>query len=423
MRPNIKLSTRFLTTQNAHQVGLLVTVGADRPPRRAPINVALVLDRSGSMAGRPLDAAKAAAVRFTELLGPADRLSVTVFDDEVLTIFGPAPAGDASAADAIAGVSAGDTTNLSGGWLKGREHVQAGLVEGTNRVVLFTDGMANQGITAVSELVALARGAAGQRVTTSCIGFGPEFNEELLRDMSRAGGGNYWYVEAHDRMADIFSEEIEGLVALAAQNLAIDIRLTHPRIGGVTFLQRFPTQRTPEGGWLLTLGDLYATSPKAVGLIFHVEDVGELGQTQVAEVRLTADSITGEGVEHRVITLPVMANLDGSDHVEPTVERTLVRFEAARARGEAIERADRGDLDGAGRTLAEASAKLVPYAADPIVAEEVEDLRVESERLRAREYSPSDRKYHDARSNAAWESKEAYLRKVSRRRPGPSDAS
>ena len=417
MRPEIKLSTKFLTTQNTHQVGLLITVGADQPPRRAPINVALVLDRSGSMSGPPLEAAKRAAIRFTEFLGPNDRLSVAVFDDEVRTIFGPTRGGDPAAAQAIAHVYDGGSTNLSGGWLKGREHVQASLAEGTNRVVLFTDGMANKGITAIPELVALARGAATQRVTTTCIGFGASFNEALMRDMSQAGGGNYWYVEAADQMTDMFSEEIEGLVALAAQNVEVEVRLTHPRSAGVTFLQRLPTDRTPDGGWRVTLGDLYATSPKAVGVIFHVEDVTELGQTQVAEVRVVSDVVMSEGIEHRVITLPVIANLDGTDHSEPTVERTFVRFEAARAREEAIEQADRGDLAQAAATLAEASIKLHPFISDPAVAEEVEDLRAESERLRTREYSTLDRKYHEARSHAAWENKEAYLGKLSRRRP------
>lgn len=417
MRPDIKLSTKFLTTQNAHQVGLLITVGSDQPPRRAPINVALVLDHSGSMSGPPLEAAKRAAIRFSELLGPNDRLSVAVFDEDVQTVFGPAPGGDPAVAQAIAHIYEGGSTNLSGGWLKGREHVQAGFAEGTNRVVLFTDGHANRGITAVSELVALARGAAGQHVTTTCIGFGASFNEELLRDMSQAGGGNYWYVETADQMTDIFSEEIEGLVALAAQNVEVEVRLTQPRSAGVTFVQRLPTARTPDGGWRVTLGDLYATSPKAVGLIFHVEDLTELGQTQVAEVRLVSDAVTAEGIEHQVITLPVVANLDGTDHVEPTVERTLIRFEAARAREEAIEQADRGDFDAAAHTLSEASISLCAYMSEPLVAEEVEDLRAEAARLRVQEYSALDRKYHKARSHATWEGKDAFVGKLSRRGP------
>ena len=86
--------------------------------RRPPINVALVLDRSGSMSGAPLAAARAAAERFAAFLSPADRLAVVTFDDEVDVVFGPAPGGDPAALDAIARVVAGGSTNLSGGWLR-----------------------------------------------------------------------------------------------------------------------------------------------------------------------------------------------------------------------------------------------------------------------------------------------------------------
>jgi Ca-activated chloride channel family protein len=369
------------------------------------------------MAGEPLQAAQQAAIRFTEFLGPADRLSVAVFDDQVETIFGPVPAGTPGVQEAIAAVFSRGTTNLSAGWLKGREHVASGLVEGTNRVVLFTDGMANQGITETPRLVGLARGAASSRVTTSCIGFGPQFNEDLLREMSAAGGGNYWYVESTDRMTDIFAEEIEGLVALAAQNVAVEIRPTHPRVAGVTLLQHYPVSRTPEGGWLVTLGDLYATSPKALGAIVHVDNVDRLGQTAVAEVRVSSDAITAEGVEHRVVTLPLVANLDGADHVEPVVERTFVRFQAAQAREDAVRHADRGDFDAASRSLHEAARGLLPYHDDAAIAEEIEDLEAEATRLEERRYEAADRKYHLARGQARREMKVAYENKLSRRRP------
>src|SRR6478672_973123 len=97
MKTDVRLSTRFLTTQNAHQVGMLVTLEGETPVRRPPVNVALVLDRSGSMSG-------------------------------------PAPAGTSTAAEAIARVAPGGSTNLSGGWLKGARLVGEGIVEGTNRV-------------------------------------------------------------------------------------------------------------------------------------------------------------------------------------------------------------------------------------------------------------------------------------------------
>jgi Ca-activated chloride channel family protein len=406
MKADIKLSTRFLTAQNAHQVGLLVTVAGEAAAKRTPINVALVLDRSGSMSGAPLAAAREAAVRFARFLGAEDRLTVLAFDDEVHTIYGPAPGGDET----------GGSTNLSGAWLAGRGHVAAQLGVGINRVVLLTDGMANVGIVEPSRLVELARGAASQRVSTTCIGFGAEFNEDLLRDMAAAGGANYWYVERDDQMAGIFDEEIEGLVSLAAQNLEVEVRLSHPGVAGVSLLQPFPVSHAPDGRYRVVLGDLYATSPRVLALLFHVEDVGRLGETRIAEVQLAADVVWEDGVEHRLIKLPVVANLDRADHVEPEVERTFVRFEAARAREEAVKKADAGDFDGAARALRAGAKALLPYQLDPALAEEAEDLTAEAERLETRRYESRDRKYHQARAVATMDSRVAYAAKISRRR-------
>ncbi|MFL5522371.1 MAG: vWA domain-containing protein, partial [Gemmatimonadales bacterium] len=270
MRTDVKLSTKFLTTQNAHQVGVLVTLSGEIPVQRAPINVALVLDRSGSMGGRPLEAAKDAAKRFAGFLGADDRLSIVTFDNDVHTIFGPAPAGDPTALEAIERIQVGGYTNLSGGWLQGLTHVKSALVDGVNRVVLLTDGQANQGVTDGDMLVGMTGGAAQARVSTTCIGFGADFNEDLLQTMAKGGAGNYWYVEKDDQMAGIFAEEIEGLVALAAQNVKVEVQLTHPKAMGVSFLQGYPIEATPDNRWRVSLGDCYATSPLALGLIFHV---------------------------------------------------------------------------------------------------------------------------------------------------------
>ena len=203
---------------------------------------------------------------------------MVAFDDEVRKVFGPAPGGSSAPIEAIARVQAGGSTNLSGGWLMGLTLVGQGRVEGTNRVVLLTDGQANVGIVEPDKLVGLARDGAARRVSTTCFGFGEGFNEDLLETMARAGGGNYRYIESNDQTAGIFEGEIEGLVALAAQNVEVEVRLSHPRVAGVSFLQSYPVEPTPEGGWRVALHDLYATSPRALGLVFHVEDVDEAGQ-------------------------------------------------------------------------------------------------------------------------------------------------
>ncbi|UCD24960.1 MAG: VWA domain-containing protein [Gemmatimonadota bacterium] len=414
MDTNIQLSTKFLTTQNAHQVGMLITVAGEKPVDRRPINVALVLDRSGSMTGEPLEAAKDAAIRFATFLGKQDRLSVVVFDDSVETVFGPQPAGDTAAEDAIRRVEVGGSTNLSGGWLKGREHVQAQLVEGTNRVVLLTDGCANQGITDSSKLNQLARGASRDRVSTTCIGFGEHFNEDLLREMGEAGGGNYWYVENIDQMGGMFDEEIEGLVALAAQNLEISVHLTDPRVAGVSFPQSFEVERTGEGAYVVTFGDLYATSPRVLGIIFHVENLTDFGQAKLGDVVVKGDHLVEDGVEHRITKMPVIANLDTHDHVEPEVEARLVRFEAAKAREEAVRQADEGDFEGAARSLRGAHAKLGSLPRTAELEEEMEDLDAEARRMEEGEYGAADRKYHLARSAGAHSVTPSYIDKLSR---------
>jgi Ca-activated chloride channel family protein len=416
MKSDVQLSTRFATTQNAHQVGMLITLAGDAPTRRAPINVALVLDRSGSMAGMPIIAARAAAERFASFLSGNDRLSVVAFDDTVETVFGPAPASDPSAVAAIQSLTTRGCTNLSGGWLQGMQHVSASMVDGTNRVVLLTDGQANRGITGIPQLVTMARSARGNRIATTCIGFGADYNEDLLEPMARDGGGNYWFVEAEDQMADIFVNEIEGLVALSAQNVSIEIRLTHPAAAGVTFLQSIPVVTTPDGAWRVTLGDLYATSPRSLGIRFHVNDVAQLGKVEVARVRIEADVVTDEGITHRTTIMPVMANLDGSDHVEPVVEETFLRFEAARAREEAITLADQGDYDRASTVLREQIVACSVRADSAEMAAEIADLRQEAERLSRRRYSAMDRKYNAAVAMSARDGKQKYTRQLREKR-------
>jgi hypothetical protein len=133
-------------------------------------------------------------------------------------------------------------------------------------------------------------------------------------------------------------------------------------------------------------------------------------------VSLAADVVRPDGVEHQVVTLPVVANLDRADHVEPEVERTFVRFEAARAREEAVRRADAGDLGGAAEALRHGAAALRPYQLDPALHEEAEDLEAEAERLESRRYESRDRKYYPARAVAAMDMKLGYAEKISRRK-------
>ena len=110
----------------------------------------------------------------------------------------------------------------------------------------------------------------------------------------------------------------------------------------------------------------------------------------------------------------MVANVDGEDRVEPTVEQTFLRFQAARAREEAVRRADEGDFTAVASQLREAASALLPYAGAPEMVEEIEDLQAEAAKMDERKYEARDRKYQGARAMASWNMKTDYSRKISR---------
>ncbi|MDZ4862871.1 MAG: VWA domain-containing protein [Gemmatimonadota bacterium] len=421
MKTTATVSTTFAATHDRHRVGLLVSLTGDQPVNRPPVNVALVLDRSGSMGGEPMVEARKAALRFASFLGANDQLTVVAFSHEVQLLYGPGPGNSPEAAAAINRISEGGNTNLSGGWLEGHRHLSRALLQGVNRILLLTDGQANAGVTDIPALRLLSAGAVEGKVSTTCIGFGPHFNEDLLTAMAEGGGGHFWYVEHADQMTGSFEGEIEGLVSLAAQNVSVEVTLTHPGVAGVSLAPELPCERTAEGVWRIRLGDLYAVQPRSVGLIFHVENAGDLGEVELGRLVVHADILGSAGVEHRTITLPVMASLDSQDHVVPEVETAFLRFAVAKARDEAIRHADDGDLQRAGQVLEEAACHIPADVVDPGLRDARQDLLAESARLKENYYFAADRKYHMARSAYSKEGRQLDEAKLSRRKRQPKD--
>ena len=194
-------------------------------PQRRPLNVALVIDRSGSMAGAPLRYALKAAADFVDRLTADDRLSIVVYDDVVNTLLDAQLVTDkAGIKNILQGVRAGGLTNLSGGWLRGCELVAKHKTDKhVNRVLLLTDGQANNGITNSGVLIATAGKKAEEGITTTTLGFGSQFEEDLLIGMARAAGGNFYFIQSLDDAADVFGIELDSLKAIAAQNLTVTL--------------------------------------------------------------------------------------------------------------------------------------------------------------------------------------------------------
>jgi Ca-activated chloride channel family protein len=388
---------------------------------RVPLNLSVVLDRSGSMAGEKIQAAKEAARSLVRKLFREDVVSVVAFDTHVETIAEPGT-GEAQEdlADRLAAINAGSMTNLSGGWLKGREHVDAGRREGAvNRVLLMTDGLANQGITEPAKLEGLCRSAAENGVTTTTIGFGIGQNEALLQAMSDAGGGATYYIEEFDQAEDVFDEELQGLLSVCAQNLAVQLRPTQGN-ECVQVWHGYPSE-AEEDLLTLTIGDLYAREPRQVLAEFLLKpaaDGKEEEEVEIATFTVTADVVTPEGnVEKHIVTLPVMLSPVEGGYVNPEVRKELLHQEAARTRKEALEDWERGDFEAADAKLRAMSADILaaPYVDDEL-REVSRDLHVVASQANAYGVSERERKYMHQRAYDAARSKKKASERVSRAR-------
>jgi Ca-activated chloride channel family protein len=194
--------------------------------KRPPINVALVIDRSGSMQGERLASAKAGAKAALDRLGPDDIVSLVDYNHDV-TVLVPATRFDGARETfvrAINKLEASGTTALYAGVKEGGEQVKTSLSDmKVNRVILLSDGLANVGPSTPAQVAALGRELAGRGITVSTIGLGLEYNEDLMQRLAAASDGNHVFVERPSDLAEIFDRELGDAISVAAQDLTITI--------------------------------------------------------------------------------------------------------------------------------------------------------------------------------------------------------
>lgn len=193
---------------------------------RAPVNVAIVLDRSGSMAGEKLDRAKQAAIMAVERLGSQDVASVVIYDDVVKVIVPATKVNDKVAfRRAIERIQAGGSTALFAGVAKGAKEVQKFLDRNrVNRVILLSDGLANVGPSSPAELGNLGASLAKQGISVTTIGLGLGYNEDLMTRLAGMSDGNHAFVEDPEQLARMFDAEFGDVLSVVAQEVRIRIR-------------------------------------------------------------------------------------------------------------------------------------------------------------------------------------------------------
>ncbi len=192
---------------------------------RPPVNLTLVLDRSGSMVGDKIAKARDAAITALRMLGPQDLFSLVIYDHNVQTLISPQSAANSEWIEAqIRRISAGGNTALFGAVSQGAAEVRKNLGRNfVHRVVLLSDGLANVGPSLPSDLARLGAALLKEGISVTTIGIGHGFNEDLMTRLADRSDGNHYFVESSVDLPRIFAAELGDVLSVAARRISIEL--------------------------------------------------------------------------------------------------------------------------------------------------------------------------------------------------------
>src|SRR4051794_4593102 len=362
---------------------------------RPAVNLAFVIDRSGSMAGEKLRLAKLAVEQSIARLQSDDRFSITVYDDAIDVVFESATASPAAKVEALrrlGSIESRNMTNLGEGWLRGCEQVARYLVaDGVNRCLLLTDGLANVGMTDRNELATHASELRQRGVSTTTFGLGTGFDEVLLQGMATAGGGNFYYISDQRQIVDYITSEVGEALDVVARDVKLEV--VTPEGVTVESLSPFPFV-TRGGRTLVSLGALVAEQVVEVVLRLNFP-YGESGRETGAVVSVADESVplTWEYADSKTNDLQPR---------DVEVDRAVAGVFAARARQEATALNRAGDYDRAHGILEAVAKRIRSYAGrDPHMRAIVAELERDAIEVAAPMAASTLKEMHFASYNVA----------------------
>lgn len=201
--------------------------GAGISSARTPLNLCLCIDRSGSMEGLPLDYVKNACCHVVDMLGPNDVLSIVTFEEIVEVLMPPQRVTNKQPIkDGIMRIAPGNTTNLYDALSLGMQQIAQNVESSrATRMVVLTDGDPTTGIKDYTALVTHAGELKSRGITVTFLGFGPDYNEEMLAGMAKKAGGNYYYIAQPQLIPEVFRTELDKMLTVSAQNVSISFKL------------------------------------------------------------------------------------------------------------------------------------------------------------------------------------------------------
>jgi Ca-activated chloride channel family protein len=322
------------------------------PQRRTPLNISIVIDRSGSMQGVKMGYAKKAAKGMIDELQPTDFVSVVMYDNAIDSVQEPIAVGNKDLIKAkIDKITPRGSTNLWGGTERGYEYALKNYKPGfINRVLLISDGLANIGITdssVIRKKVLAFKDEQG--ITLSTFGVGLDYNETLMTDMAETGAGNYYFIDSPDQMMGMFQNEFNSMLKVIAQNAELRIRL--PK--GVKVDKTYPLPYTQIGDIvIIRLRDLFAEETKSILLRLRLQD-RITGPLKFSATLSYTDALDGQqkSVTNENTLSPIKSLDPYLTHFNKTVIEETLLFTANENLEDAITMVDNRNFSGASHSV------------------------------------------------------------------------
>ena len=369
-----------------------ITDAAQSRPGQA---VQVVLDRSGSMDGAPLESAKGSLLKLIDRLAPQDSFGLVAFDDQALVIAPMRTMADQdmpSVRKVIREMYTGGSTDISAGYTLGLRELSRVQTDAGATLLLISDGHANAGEQDPKVLASVATKHATEKITTSTIGLGHGYDEKILEAIAQGGNGQHRFASTIDEAVGAIAAEVDDLLEKSVVNAVLRVTPVAGLAGipSIEILQRLPYWMDGPT-YVVQLGDIYAGENRRFVIDIEVPGMPALGLCTIADITLEYLNIAE--MQEISVSMPVQVNVVPEDVAKGRLADPIVRAErlilnAQNEKATAIEELRNGDNRTASTRLKKSAdhlrreASLIPVT-DSRSAQSLEIIRAEADEMDA----------------------------------------
>lgn len=382
---------------NQRQLAISISAIGETIDRTVPLNLCLILDHSGSMRGRSLENVKNAACLLVDRLSSQDRLSIVVFDHRAQVLIPNQVIEDREyIKQQINRLSADGGTAIDEGLRLGIEELAKSKKDTISQAFLLTDGENEHGDN--NRCLKFAQLASEYNLTLNTLGFGDNWNQDILEKIADAALGSLSHIEHPEQAVNKFNSLFTRMQTVGLTNayllvsLMPNVRLAElkPVAQVAPDTIELPVQTETDGRFAVKLGDLMKDVERVVLANIYLGQLPE-GRQAIANVQIRYDDPTLEQTGLFSLNIPVYMNVERiyQPNINPQVQQSILALAKYRQTQLAETKLQQGDRAGAA-TMLQTAAKTALQMGDGNAATV---LQTSATRLQAgEELSESDRK-------------------------------